>query len=414
MNEIKSNQQIEAENAVQNFRNKEMIANPEKKEIVWRSKDFKGFIHFHSWEGSSCGREKISDIVRAIKSKTGLEYIGFNEHIGWPGEEYWTDKITTEFDNIDKIQQENPGLLILKGIEANILKDGSIDAEQVLLDRSDIVVASHHYKNIEPQSESTAEVTRDRWIKAMDNYPEVNVLGHPLRDLPESEWSKVDWDAICQKAKEKNVAIEVGISDSAIDKLPADFLETLARNNNLVVIAPDAHHLVNPDTNLSKPHLKKKDNWLGHRVKDLTAEQRAVLSKYYELKGRISGKTFNSGDTLKGRKPDEPILSEEQQKELVVQLNLEREELSKIESSDALKEVYDILLASEKVTLPNGQQKEKFPLSVATLMRFGRRMDRVRRAGIKAENLLNLWDKDKLQSWVKERKQLIEVRKKVS
>ena len=365
----------------------------EKKE--WGLKDFKGFIHFHSWEGSSCGREKIDDIVKAVKSKTGLDYIGFNEHVGWPGEEYWSDKILKEFANIDQIQKENPELKIFKGIEVNVLKDGSIDGTD-LLPSSDLVVASHHYKNIEPQIESTAEATKDRWLKLMDDYPEVNVLGHPFRDLPEKEWPNVDWDAICTKAKEKNVIIEVGISDSAVDKLPTIFLEALAINGNLVAFDPDFHHLVNHDVNLDRPHFQKKDNWLGHRVKDLTDEQRAILGRYHELKGKIAGKTFNEGDMLKGRKIDEPILSTQEEQELIKQLQDERKELAQIESSDNLKEIYDILILSEKEILTNGKEKEKFPLSVSTLMRFGRRMDRVRKTGIKKENLVNTWDKKEL------------------
>lgn len=388
-----------------NIENKDKENNGEQ----WKLKDFKGFIHFHSWEGSSCGREKISDIVQAIKTKTGLNYIGFAEHVGWPGEEYWSEKIEQEFESINKIQIENPEIKIFKGVEVNILKSGTIDGID-LIDRADIVVASHHYLNIEPQSESTADATKDRWINVMENYPQVNVLGHPLRDLPESEWDKIDWNAICEKANQKNVIIEIGISDFAVDHLPENFLHALSKNNNKVVFAPDFHHLVNPDINLNNAHYLKKDNWFGHRVKDLTEEQKEILKRYYELKGKIAGKNFNEENpeigkyVLKGRKVDEKPLNREETNILLEELNKEKAELRVLESSEALKDIYDILLASEKIELPNGKTKEKYPLSVATLIRFGRRMDRVRRAGIKAENLVNLWDKQKLINWLDNRK----------
>ena len=101
--------------------------NPEKKEKLWNLKDFKGFIHFHSWEGSSCGREMIERIIEAITKKTGLEFIAFSEHVGWMGEEYWSDKILAENLNIDIVQEKYPQLKIFKGVEVNILQDGTID-----------------------------------------------------------------------------------------------------------------------------------------------------------------------------------------------------------------------------------------------------------------------------------------------
>jgi histidinol phosphatase-like PHP family hydrolase len=392
----------------------------EKKE-TWRLKDFNGFIHFHSWEGSSCGREMIENIAKALKNKTGLKFISFNEHVGWPGEEYWSEKIKAEFANIDEIQKQYPDLKIFKGIEVNVMKDGTIDGRD-LLEESDIVVASHHYKNIEKQEDSTAEATKERWLKVMDNFPEVGVLGHPLRDLPESEWPKMDWDTICQKANEKNVIIEVGISDSAVDHLPEDFLEALVRNNNKVVFAPDFHHLANPDMDINKPHFLKRDNWLGHRIEDLSEAQRAILKRYYELKGNISGKSFKEkneevGDyVLKGRKPEflkheEVPLTEAEYADVLAQLKSEKEELQRIENSNELREIHDILFATEKVNLPNGKTKERFPLLVATLMRFGRRMARVRRLGLKKENLVNTWSKEEMENWVNVKKNLIKARK---
>ncbi len=51
----------------------------------------------------------------------------------------------------------------------------------------------------------------------------------------------------------------------------------------------------------------------------------------------------------------------------------------------------------------NGKEIDKYPLSPSTLIRYIRRIYRVRKAGIKPENLVNLWDKDKLENWVSSR-----------
>lgn len=388
------------EPGIKNFEAKD---GQEKRE--WRASDFRGFIHLHSGEGSSCGKEQMGDIVEAFKKKMpGIEFVAMSEHVGWPGEEYWEEKILDEFEEIDEINRES-SMRVFKGIEANILSDGTIDASEELMKKSDFVVASHHYKNIETQDMSTAEVTMDRWISVMDNYPEVNVLGHPLRDLPEDEWANIEWDTVCQKAKEKNIVIEVSISDSAVDNLPDDFLEALVRNNNLVVIAPDFHFLVNPGFSEPGPSYSrsKKDNYLGHRANDLSEEQKKTLKRYYDLQSSIAGKTFKQGDVLKGRKPDEPELSEEKRMELVRILKKEREEFEKLRKSDELREIYDILLKTEKIKSTNGKEVEKYPLSPSTLLRFIRRIYKTRKKGLKSENIVNMWSKEQLEDWLLQR-----------
>lgn len=94
-------------------------------EPIWRLSDFKGFVHFHSWDGSSCGHDRITRIRESISKKTGLEYVGFTEHVGWPNGEYWFDKIRNEFKIIDQLNEEQgeenvgPKILSISGARIN-------------------------------------------------------------------------------------------------------------------------------------------------------------------------------------------------------------------------------------------------------------------------------------------------------
>lgn len=379
----------------------------ETEKPVWRLRDFKGFVHFHSWEGSSCAKDNLTRIKSAIAQRTGLSYLGMAEHIGWPGEEYWQEKIETEFSEIDQINAEGSGPYIFKGIETNVMPDGTLDAKPELLESSDIVVASFHYKNTDRPEEMTAENTVERWCKVMDMYEDVNVLGHPLRDLPEEEWPKMDWDKLCAKAKEKNVAIELSISDSAPENLPQKFFAALSKYDNLVVVAPDFHNLAG--------YLSESS--------DFSSEQSALLEEYYKLKGDIAGISFNEGEEIKGRGLNRPAHTEEEKAEKRTRLSSLRARLQEIEDSEELAKINEILSSNiryredKEGRITSGKRK----LAYGMLRKYGKRIDRLRRpideTGrpiIARGNIVNLWDKEKFANWIKTRKEVAVIKKEIN
>ena len=378
---------------------------PEKKE-KWSLKDIKGFIHIHSWEGSSCAKDTLERIKTAVQNKTGLEYIGMSEHVGFPGEEYWFEKIKKEFIDIDKINEEGSRPKVFKGVEVNVSSDGAIDAPDDILDQAEIVVASIHYKNTDKPEEMTAQNTVDRWVKVMDSYSEVNVLGHPLRDLPMEEWPKMDWDTLCAKAKEKNIAIELSISDSAPAELPKSFFIALRKHDNLVVIAPDFHNL--------SSYLEKDG--------DLPGEQKKLLDEYYKLKGDIAGITFKNGEEVKGRGLNKPEYSDEEKKEKIERLQKLRLRLSEIEESEDLAKIYEILSSNIKYSQDENENvtAEKKPLAYQMLRKYATRMHQLRRPiddtglpAISKNNIVNLWDTERFANWIKSRKEISVIEKRI-
>ena len=358
-------------------------------EPVWRLRDFKGFLHAHSWEGSSCGRDTIDQIREATAQKTGLEYLGFSEHVGWPEGEYWLEKIKKEFETIDQVNSEGRKPYLFKGIEVSVMPDGKIDGPDELMDDSDIVVGSIHYDSTDRPEQRTAASTVERWCKMMDDYPSVNILGHPLRDLDEEEWPKMDWDKLCSKASEKNLIIELAVSDHITREMPTDFLLALRKHDNLVSASADFHSL--------RVYLTEEG--------DLNDDQQTTLKEFSKIKNEIANISF--GD-------------EEKNDQTMESLRVLKTKHDEIEDSEELNKIYEILLANVKYLEDEegNLSAEKRPLSYKMLRRYAKRINQLRKPIseknsapiISPQHIINLWNLEKIENWINSRKQEIKIR----
>ena len=144
-------------------------------------RDIKGDLHIHSkWSDGVNTVEEI--IIKAIKM--GYEYIAITDHsqslkvAGGIGAE----DIARQGAEIDKLQKEYQQIRILKGIEVDILADGSLDLEEEVLKELDIVIASVH-SHFEMSEE---DMTR-RIIKAI-KHPLVNIIAHPTGRVWVKAW----------------------------------------------------------------------------------------------------------------------------------------------------------------------------------------------------------------------------------
>lgn len=108
------------------------------------------------------------------------------------------------FGNLKVVPRYIDGVMILRGIEANITDaDGDLDMPDKALEKLDLVIASLHDVCIRP---GTAEQNTAALINVMNNR-HVDIIGHPGN--PEFE---IDIDAVLKKAKEKDVLIEINNS----------------------------------------------------------------------------------------------------------------------------------------------------------------------------------------------------------
>ncbi len=170
----------------------------------------KGDLHVHSkW---SDGSNTIRDLALFAK-KLGYEYIGIADHSksqriahGLSEEE-----VIERNKEIDKLNKTLP-IKILKVMEVDILPDGSLDYDDSILKKLDLVIAAIHSR-----FKSTKEEMTKRILKAMDN-PYVRIIAHPTgRLLGQRQGYEIDLDRIIKKAKEKNIALEVNASPQRLD-----------------------------------------------------------------------------------------------------------------------------------------------------------------------------------------------------
>ena len=170
--------------------------------------DILGDLHVHSVY--SDGNASIEELA-ASAEKLGLKYIAIcdhSKHAKYAGgiDEKTLAKQTRE---IDELNQKFKGFRILKGIEVDILKDGSLDFADQVLEKLDIVVASIH-------SGFRQNVTQ-RMIRAMQN-PHVDVISHPTgRLISRREGYEIDIHSVIKAAAETGTALEINAYFDRLD-----------------------------------------------------------------------------------------------------------------------------------------------------------------------------------------------------
>ncbi|MCK6694565.1 MAG: PHP domain-containing protein, partial [Thermoanaerobaculia bacterium] len=145
------------------------------------------------------------------------------------------DRVLAQMDEIDALNAEMAPFRIYKGIESDILNDGSLDYPDALLEKFDFVIASVH-SNLKMSREKATE----RIVRAIEN-PYTTILGHPTgRLLLSREGYPLDWDAVFEACARHNVAIELNANPYRLD-IDWTLIPEAVRHGIRVSINPDAH-----------------------------------------------------------------------------------------------------------------------------------------------------------------------------
>jgi DNA polymerase (family 10) len=241
--------------------------------------DLRGVLHVHStW---SDGQNTIREMAEACIAR-GLQYLGMSDHskaAAYAGG-LTEDQLHRQHEEIDRLNAEYSGrLLILKGTECDILKDGSLDYADDVLANLDFVVASIHSNfNL-----STEEQTR-RMLRAIAN-PYVNIIGHPTgRILLSREGYTLDMEAVIAAAAEQGVCIEINAHPSRLDM---DWrLVRRARDKGMKIpIDPDAHTLEGLDDMRYGIGIARK-GWLSASDVLNTMEAAALLAFFKQQRAK--------------------------------------------------------------------------------------------------------------------------------
>lgn len=198
----------------------------------------RGDLHVHSnWSDGSAPIEEMMFAARDL----GHEYCALTDHSPRLkiANGLSSDRLRHQLDVIDELRERVAPLQILTGIEVDILEDGSLDQEEDLLERLDVVVASVHSK----LSMDAASMTR-RMLRAVAN-PHTDVLGHCTGRLvtggrgvrPES---KFDAEKVFTACRDNGTAVEINSRPERRDP-PTRLLNYALEIGCLFSINTDSH-----------------------------------------------------------------------------------------------------------------------------------------------------------------------------
>lgn len=179
------------------------------------TEDIRGIIHAHStW---SDGNYSIKEMAEACMQR-GYEYLGITDHsqtAAYAGG-LLIDEVKQQWEEIDQLNAEftkqETDFRIFKGIESDILSDGSLDYDDYLLEKFDFVLASVH---------NGLDMNRDKMMRRFRNaikHPATRIIGHPTgRLLLQRDGSDLDFNELIEFAADHNTAIEINANPRRLD-----------------------------------------------------------------------------------------------------------------------------------------------------------------------------------------------------
>ena len=201
--------------------------------------DIRGDLHMHTT--ATDGEATLGEMARAAIAR-GLEYIAITDHGQRVTMARGLDRkrLLAQWGEIDRLNDSlaedgKPPLVVLKGIEVDMLEKGGLDLPDDLLAKADWVVASLHYGQNQPRDRITARI-----LAAIEN-PHVSVIGHPTgRLINRRPAYDVDIEAVIEAAAKNGTFLEINANPWRLDL--DDRHAAAARKAGVkIVISTDAH-----------------------------------------------------------------------------------------------------------------------------------------------------------------------------
>ena len=196
--------------------------------------DLKGVLHNHSTysDGKHTLREMAEKCI-----ELGYEYLGISDHskTAFYANGLTEERVAEQHAEIEQLNQELAPFKIFKGIESDILNDGSLDYAPEILESFDFIVASIHSNLKMDESKATA-----RLVKAIEN-PYTTILGHPTgRLLLKREGYPIDHKTVIDACAKHQVSIEINANPLRLD-LDWRWVNYALSKGVKIAINPDAH-----------------------------------------------------------------------------------------------------------------------------------------------------------------------------
>lgn len=218
--------------------------------------DITGDLHVHT--SASDGTASL-EAMAAQARLLGYQYLAVTDHSPRIGITHGltAERLAAQADAIDRFNAEHEGWpVLLKGVEVDILEDGSLDLPDSVLGRLDLVVGAIHSHFSLPADQQTSRI-----LRALD-HPHFTILAHPLgRLIGERNACNVDLKRVLTAIAQRGCYVEANAQPSRLDL--SDVGCRLAKAEGVLVsIASDAHSPADL-TNLPLGVTQARRAWLG-------------------------------------------------------------------------------------------------------------------------------------------------------
>lgn len=196
----------------------------------------RGDCHSHSdWSDGGSPIGEMAEAARAL----GHEYLVLTDHSARLTVAHGlnAERLRAQLDVVAQLNEDLAPFRILRGIEVDILEDGSLDQEQDLLAELDVVVASVHSK-LRMESPAMTE----RMLAAIES-PHTDILGHCTGRLITGRGraqSTFDADAVFGACARTGTAVEINSRPERQDP-PQDLLRHAVSLGCSFAVDTDAH-----------------------------------------------------------------------------------------------------------------------------------------------------------------------------
>jgi DNA polymerase (family 10) len=202
--------------------------------------DLRGDLHTHTRETD--GHADLEEMANGARER-GYEYLAITEHSKRVTMVRGLDakRLAKQIDEIDRLNGELKDIVLLKGIEVDILKDGSLDLPDDILKELDLTVCSVHYDRKLSRGKMT-----ERVIRAMDN-PHFNIFAHPTgRLINERSPYEIDLERVMEAAKERGCLLEINANPDRLD-LSGSSCKMAKTMGLKLALSTDAHSVTDLD-----------------------------------------------------------------------------------------------------------------------------------------------------------------------
>ena len=196
--------------------------------VLVEPSQLRGDLHTHThW--SADGKNTLTEMVEAARAR-GYAYYAITDHSHYLRE----GRMELQAKEIDKAAKQVAPMRLLKGVEANIKADGTLDVPDEVLAERDWVVASIHTAFDRDPTE--------RVLATMEN-PHVHCIGHLTgRKLSRREPMEIDLERVIEKALETRTLLEINSQPDRLDLRDVS-ARVVGEAGVPIVVSSDAHQV---------------------------------------------------------------------------------------------------------------------------------------------------------------------------